>query len=84
MIGLFFIVALKLAEVVSLLGNIQLSLELSKMEIELLIYDIVKDNSSTVIKKGKNYYIKNIKKHIQVTVNSNNYRVITADKIYSK
>lgn len=51
------------------------------MEIELLICDIVKDNSSTVIKKGKNYYIKNIKKHIQVTVNSNNYRVITADKI---
>ena len=61
--------------------NKKLGVELSKMEIELLICDIVKDNSSTVIKKGKNYYIKNIKKHIQVTVNSNNYRVITADKI---
>ncbi|MFR1820814.1 MAG: DUF3781 domain-containing protein [Lactococcus petauri] len=42
--------------------NKKLGAELSNKEIELLIYDIVKDNSSTIIKKGKNYYIKNIKK----------------------
>ncbi|MFD2577164.1 DUF3781 domain-containing protein [Haoranjiania flava] len=32
-------------------------------------------------KVGKNFYISNIKKNIKITVNSNTYRVITADKI---
>ena len=30
---------------------------------------------------NKNFYIKNPNNHIQVTVNSNTYRVITVDKI---
>lgn len=61
--------------------NKKLNLNLSNKNIEILIYKIVKDSSSTITKKGKNYYIKNLEEHIQVTVNSNNYRVITSDII---
>ncbi|WP_366915416.1 DUF3781 domain-containing protein [uncultured Polaribacter sp.] len=32
-------------------------------------------------KKGKNFYISNTKHKIRVTINSNNFRVITVDKI---
>ena len=58
--------------------NKKLSLNLLKTEIEMLVYQTIKDESSTITRKGKNYYIKNIQKHIQITVNANNYRVITA------
>lgn len=61
--------------------NKKLNLNLLKTEIEILVYQTIKDESSTINRKGKNYYIKNIQKHIQITVNANNYRVITVDKV---
>lgn len=61
--------------------NKKLGLNLLKSDIENLVYQTIKDHYSEVCKQGKNYYIKNNQTHIQITVNSNNYRVITADKI---
>ncbi|MDN3207525.1 DUF3781 domain-containing protein [Pediococcus pentosaceus] len=32
-------------------------------------------------KNGKNYYVYNYKKNISVTINSNNFRVITVNRL---
>ncbi|WP_057896375.1 DUF3781 domain-containing protein [Liquorilactobacillus oeni] len=42
---------------------------LSKMKIETLVYQVIEASCSTVTKRGKNYYIKNPQKNIQITVN---------------
>ena len=61
--------------------NKKLNINLSKKEIESYIYEIISDISCVINKKGKNFYINNFEKSIQITVNSNTYRVITADKL---
>ncbi len=61
--------------------NKKLGISLSKTDIESLIYRTILDNYVTISKIGKNFYIKNPNNHIQVSVNSNTYRVITVDKI---
>ncbi|WP_329805167.1 DUF3781 domain-containing protein [Flavobacterium facile] len=62
--------------------NKKLKSTFSKSEIEKMIYQILSEtDESRFIKIGKNYYITNTDKQIIITINSNNYRIITVNKI---
>lgn len=62
--------------------NKKLNSNLSEKEIEKLITQTIKLTKPDNIKKiGKNYYINNLETNIQITINSNTYRVITINKI---
>ncbi|KGN99686.1 hypothetical protein HR11_05535 [Porphyromonas macacae] len=62
--------------------NRKLGLCLSPKEIREFISDVIERTDEIhFLQKGKNYYIANEMEHIRITVNSNTYRVITADKI---
>lgn len=62
--------------------NKKLKTTYSKTEIEKLIYKLLAEtDESDFVKIGKNYYATNIEKQIRITINSNNYRIITVDKI---
>lgn len=62
--------------------NKKLKTTYSKTEIEKVIYKLLAEtNESDFVKIGKNYYATSIDKQIRVTINSNNYRIITVDKI---
>jgi hypothetical protein len=53
-----------------------------KIEIEKIIYKLLAEtDEGNFMKIGKNYYATNPEKQIRVTINSNNYRIITVDKI---
>jgi hypothetical protein len=53
-----------------------------KSEIERIIYKLLAEtDEGNFMKIGKNYYATNPGKKIRVTINSNNYRIITVDKI---
>ena len=58
-----------------------LNTELSNEEIEKMVEEILHDPDSTIEKIGKNYYINNSKLNVQLTINSYNCRLITADRI---
>jgi len=65
--------------------NKKLNKQLSKFEIEELILTIIKETSETKFEKaGKNIYVTNKEKQIRLTINSNNYRIITADHLQEK
>lgn len=62
--------------------NKKLKSTFSKSEIEKMIYKLLSETSeSSFIKNGKNYYATNTDKQIRITINSNNYRIITVDKL---
>jgi hypothetical protein len=62
--------------------NKKLNMQLSKSEIEKLILTIIKETIETEFrKKGKNIYVINKEKQVRLTINSNNYRIITADRL---
>ncbi|MGX2946204.1 DUF3781 domain-containing protein [Enterococcus alishanensis] len=61
--------------------NKKLQLQLTPPEIETFIYQTIAKPDSIIEKKGKNFYISNPALKVRVTVNSHNYRVITADKL---
>jgi len=61
--------------------NKKLSVNFSKEQIELFIAEILNNtNERNFIKTGKNYYVTNTEKNIRITINSNNFRVITVDR----
>lgn len=63
--------------------NKKLGINLSKKEIEILVIEILTNTKETnFIKKGKNIYVNNIERQVGLTINSNNYRIITADKFH--
>ena len=63
--------------------NKKLKSTFSKSEIEKMIYKILSEtDESDFLKIGKNYYATNTDKQIRITINSNNYRIITVDKIW--
>jgi hypothetical protein len=65
--------------------NKKLNKQLSKSEIEDLILTIIKETSGTEFEKaGKNIYVTNKEKQVRLTINSNNYRIITADRLQKK
>lgn len=61
--------------------NKKLKVELSRPEIEKLVQDILTDNQTTVEKRGKNYYVSGLAYSTQLTINSFNFRLITADRL---
>ncbi|WP_078213292.1 DUF3781 domain-containing protein [Flavobacterium sp. LM5] len=62
--------------------NKKLKTTFSKSEIERIIYKLLAEtDEGNFMKIGKNYYATNPEKQIRVTINSNNYRIITVDKI---
>jgi hypothetical protein len=65
--------------------NKKLNKQLSKSEIEELILTIIKGTTETEFEKtGKNIYVTNKEKQVRLTINSNNYRIITADHLQKK
>jgi len=65
--------------------NKKLNKQLSKSEIEELILKIIKETAETEFEKaGKNIYVTNKEKQVRLTINSNNNRIITADRLQKK
>lgn len=65
--------------------NKKLNKQLSKEEIEKMIFEIIKNtNESHFQKTGKNIYITNNEWNIRITINSNTYRIITVDVLNKK
>ena len=61
--------------------NKKLNMRFSKKQIEEFIYKILKETEERFYsKKGKNFYIVNRENNVRITVNSNTFRVITADR----
>jgi len=62
--------------------NKKLNIKFSKEQIEKLMFDVIQNTDEKYFEKiGKNYYITNIEYNLRITVNSNTFRVITADRI---
>ena len=60
----------------------KLSIRMTDKEIENYIFQAIEETPLEDFEKtGKNYYIRNLKRKIKITVNSYTTRVITADKI---
>lgn len=62
--------------------NKKLNINFPKEQIEKFVLKILKETDEKFIfRKGKNYYVVNTEKKITLTINSNTFRLITADKI---
>jgi FKBP-type peptidyl-prolyl cis-trans isomerase (trigger factor) len=62
--------------------NKKLNIQLSKDEIEKMIYEIIEETNETEFQKtGKNIYITNKNKNIRLTIKSYTNRIITADRL---
>lgn len=62
--------------------NKKLNIQFSKKQIEEYILNILKETDINFFTKtGKNYYVMNVEYNIQITINSNTFRIITVDKI---
>lgn len=60
--------------------NKKLKLNLSKEEIETIIYEILKEASDSQYQKiRKNIYVTHVERNIKITVNSYTHRIITVD-----
>ena len=65
--------------------NKKLNSQFSKIEIEKMLFDIIKETEEIYFKKtGKNIYVTNIENNIKITINSNTYRVITVENWIDK
>ena len=65
--------------------NKKLNIKFSKEQIEKLMFDVIQNTDEEYFERiGKNYYITNIEHNIRITVNSNTFRVITADRKMKK
>lgn len=63
----------------------KLDIQKTNEEIEKYISEIIKETPPDNFKKdGKNYYIKNIIRGVEITINQNTIRVITVDKLKDK
>jgi len=62
--------------------NKKLNTQFSKKQIEEFILRILKDTDEKFFSKiGKNYYVENTENNVRLTINSNTFRIITADKL---
>lgn len=61
--------------------NKKLKMDLSRSEIERLVQNILGDDQTTVEKQGKNYYVSGLAYGTRLTINSFNFRLITADRL---
>jgi len=63
--------------------NTKLKTQLSKSEIENRIYTFITETAVSNFERiGKNIYVTNRENQIRITINANNYRIITVDKIW--
>lgn len=60
--------------------NKKLAVRLTQQQIEALLIKTI-ETASQIERRGKNFYVVNSEQQIQVTVNANNYRVITVDRL---
>jgi len=58
-----------------------LAVDLSHAEIEALVIAVLNDVATSVEKLGKNYYVTNQTRQVQLVINSFNYRLITANRV---
>lgn len=63
--------------------NKKLATTLTTAEVKAMVQQILNDSSSQLVKRGKNYYVSNKQAAVQLTINSFNYRLITASKYLS-
>ncbi len=62
--------------------NKKLNIQLSKDEIEKMIYETIEETDKLKFqKRGKNIYITNNSKNVRLTINFYTNRIITADKL---
>jgi len=62
--------------------NKKLDSKLSKLEIEKMLFDIVKETQEMFFQRiGKNIYVASRERNIKITINSNTGRIITVDKL---
>ncbi|MFV0529923.1 MAG: DUF3781 domain-containing protein [Flavobacteriales bacterium] len=62
--------------------NKKLKSNFSKLEIEKMLFEIIKETPESFFQRmGKNIYVINTEKNIKITLNKNTYRVITVDRI---
>lgn len=61
--------------------NKKLKTDLSREGIEALVNEILMDDTSTVEKRGKNYYVTSYSQRVCLTINSYNFRLITANRV---
>jgi len=65
--------------------NKKLKIQFSKKQIEEFIHKILKETEEQFFSKsGKNYYAVNRKHNVRLTINSNTFRIITADILQRK
>ncbi|GEM_PF-274074 len=61
--------------------NKKLKLSLEPEAVRDYVYQTVKSEDCVITRRGKNYYAGNEKEGVRITINSYNYRIITADRI---
>lgn len=62
--------------------NKKLRDNLSRLEIERMIFDVVKGTEETFFQRiGKNIYVTSAEHNIKITINSYTYRIITVDRV---
>ncbi|MFD1454877.1 DUF3781 domain-containing protein [Levilactobacillus lanxiensis] len=59
--------------------NKKLSVDLSPVDVEALVFAVLDDDASRVEKLGKNYCVTNSARGVQLVINSINYRLITVN-----
>lgn len=61
--------------------NKKLVVDLSHAEIEALVIAVLNDVATGVERLGKNYYVTNQTRQVQLVINSFNYRLITVNRV---
>ncbi len=62
--------------------NKKLKVNFSKVAIEKMLFDIIKETQEKFFQRiGKNIYVTNRENNIIITINSNTFRVITVDRV---
>lgn len=62
--------------------NKKLNIELSKPAIEALVQAVLSDATTTIERRGKNYYVSSVTRQVQLVVNAGNFRLITVNKLW--
>lgn len=57
--------------------NKKLKTDYSNLQIKILVREILEDNNSLINKQGKNYYVYNNQKEIELVINAFSYTLIT-------
>jgi len=64
--------------------NKKLKTVMTEAEVKALIQGILLDAGSSVEQRGKNYYVTSSVRHVRLTINRFNCRLITADRVVAE